>query len=220
MNRILLKFLIVLMILIIPGCVEQTEPVPKMLYVCQSGETVNEPSLCPAVTSPPPDTGRPTTTTTSTTSTSTTTTLSPPLTVLPTSSPPTTPPSQTVSEKDPCPPSEENPIKHGSPIVSDVYICNVIFPNEDDWQVVLYNQGDEDIILDHYKLKDYDNKFYSFPYQGDTAIQAGGYWTVNGTNDYESLRFRDGLLLRSWRDTLWLEAYGEILDRVDWNQIE
>jgi hypothetical protein len=219
MKRILLKFFIVFLILVVSGCVEQTEPVPQMVYVCPSGETVNEPSQCPIITSPP-ETNPPTTTTSSTTSTSTILTTSPPPTVPPTSLSPTTPPPPTVSEKDPCPTSPENPITHGSTIVSEVYICKVIFTEEDNWQVVLYNQGDEDIILDHYKLKDYDNKFYRFPYQGGTTIKAGGYWTINGSNDYESLRFRDGLLLRSWRDTLWLEAYGEILDRVDWNNID
>jgi hypothetical protein len=130
-----------------------------LVYVCPSGETVNEPSQCPIITSPP-ETNPPTTTTSSTTSTSTILTTSPPPTVPPTSLSPTTPPPPTVSEKDPCPTSPENPITHGSTIVSEVYICKVIFTEEDNWQVVLYNQGDEDIILDHYKLKDYDNKFY------------------------------------------------------------
>jgi hypothetical protein len=106
---------------------------------------------------------------------------------------------------------------------SNVYICDVAFLDDENWIITLYNQGTEDINLEHYRLRDTfdvfyrigdpNRKFYNYPNDSDTVIKAGTYWTVKGSNDYRQV---GGLNLWRHRGALWLELSGEVLDRVDW----
>jgi hypothetical protein len=192
------------------GCINQSEPDVQTFYVCPDGETVADRTFCNLAV--PSTLVSPATSTTQPTSTTTT---------LPFFLPPK--PSPTPPPPDPCPASKDNPITHGYPLESDVYICDVAFLDDENWIITLYNQGNEDINLEHYRLRDTfdvfyrigdtNRKYYSYPNDSDTVIKAGGYWTAKGSNDYRQV---GGINLWRHQGALWLELFGEVLDRVDW----
>jgi len=88
--------MLVLLALSFSGCVERAEVTePKPLYVCPSGEIVQDPSLCLMTEAPPtpaPETPAPTTPAPTTTAPPATTTTTLPSTMPPTTPPATTPP--------------------------------------------------------------------------------------------------------------------------------
>ncbi|RMF90975.1 MAG: lamin tail domain-containing protein, partial [Methanobacteriota archaeon] len=133
------------------------------------------------------------------------------------------PPAEHPSEPepvDPCPMDEKNPLNHTLGFESaeargDVYICQVVYSEgSENWQIKLYNQGEEDINLKRYKITGTGDRYYRFnAYVETNIIKAGGYYTL-----YAAEISTSTLRLPPARGYLTLsDPSDNVIDKVEWD---
>jgi hypothetical protein len=132
----------------------------------------------------------------------------------------TNPPEIELTPTDPCPPSEDNPITHVFPEkITDVYICEVVYSQKDNWKITFYNQGEEEVDLHRYLLSDKNGRQYRIMGGDDNVemIASGGYYTIYGTTFNPQGKSTSGIYLGpSLGDVTLQDSAGILLDKVEW----